>query len=331
LTIDDNQPSHPTTGDQRHQSPYQAFTREEWEKLRAAMPQTLSEERLVALRGLNERISLHEVSQIYLPLSRLLDLYVAATQKLHTATNLFLQNGQRQEEQKVPYVIGIAGSVAVGKSTTARILQALLSDWPTHPHVDLVTTDGFLYPNHVLDAKGLMERKGFPESYNVRRLLQFLIDVKSGQMRVNAPKYSHLTYDILPNEVQIIEQPDILIFEGLNVLQTRHTRKNKAPRLFVSDFFDFSIYVDAEEKDIEQWYIERFLTLRETAFRNPASYFRRYAQISSEEAVQTAQGIWEKINRPNLKENIEPTRGRAHLIMKKGSDHAVQEVKLRKV
>jgi type I pantothenate kinase len=295
------------------------------------MPQTLSEERLESLRGLNERISLHEVSQIYLPLSRLLNLYVAATQRLHTATNLFLQNGQQGEEQKVPYVIGIAGSVAVGKSTTARILQALLSDWPTHPHVDLVTTDGFLYPNRLLEAKGLMERKGFPESYNVRRLLQFLIDVKSGQSQVYAPKYSHLFYDIMPEDVQVISQPDILIFEGLNVLQTRHTRTNKAPRLFVSDFFDFSIYVDAQEADIEQWYIERFLTLRETAFRDPASYFRRYAQFSSEEAVQTAQSIWRRINGPNLRDNIEPTRGRAHLIMKKDLDHAVQEVRLRKI
>ncbi|HEY4386117.1 MAG TPA: type I pantothenate kinase, partial [Ktedonobacteraceae bacterium] len=196
-----------STTNEHHQSPYQSFTREEWEQLRASMPQTLSEERLAALRGLNERISLHEVSQIYLPLSRLLNLYVAATQKLHTATNLFLQNGHSEVEQKVPYVIGIAGSVAVGKSTTARILQALLSDWPTHPHVDLVTTDGFLQPNHILEAKGLMERKGFPESYNVRRLLQFLIDVKSGQAEVHAPQYSHLTYDILPDEIQIISQP----------------------------------------------------------------------------------------------------------------------------
>ncbi len=320
----------PGTG-QPHHSPYKSFTREEWEELRASMPQTLSEERLASLRGLNEYVSLHEVSQIYLPLSRLLNLYVAATQKLHTATNLFLQNGQHEEEQKVPYVIGIAGSVAVGKSTTARILQALLSDWSTHPCVDLVTTDGFLYPNHVLEAKGLMDRKGFPESYNVRRLLQFLIDVKSGYSQVFAPKYSHLTYDILPDEVQVISQPDILIFEGLNVLQTRHTRINKAPRLFVSDFFDFSIYVDAEEKDIEQWYTERFLTLRETAFRDPASYFRRYAQLSTAEAVQTARSIWQRTNGPNLRENIEPTRGRAHLIMKKGLDHAVQEVRLRKL
>jgi type I pantothenate kinase len=321
-----------STQNEHHLSPYQSFTREEWEKLRASMPQTLSEERLASLRGLNERISLHEVSQIYLPLSRLLDLYVAATQKLHTATKLFLQNGHSHgEEQKVPYVIGIAGSVAVGKSTAARILQALLSDWPSHPHVDLVTTDGFLFPNHILEARGLMNRKGFPESYDVRRLLQFLIEVKSGQAEVQAPKYSHLTYDILPDRVQVISQPDILIFEGLNVLQTRHTRVNKAPRLFVSDFFDFSIYVDALEEDIEQWYIERFLTLRETAFRDPASYFQRYAQLSTEEAVLTARGIWRTINGPNLRDNIEPTRGRAHLIMRKGRDHGVQELRLRKL
>jgi type I pantothenate kinase len=320
-----------STHDEQRLSPYQSFTREEWEQLRASVPQTLSEERLASLRGLNERVSLHEVSQIYLPLSRLLNLYVAATQKLHTATNLFLQNGHSDEGQKVPYVIGIAGSVAVGKSTTARILQALLSDWPTHPRVDLVTTDGFLFPNHILEARGLMNRKGFPESYNVRRLLQFLIEVKSGLAEVQAPEYSHLTYDILPDEVQTISQPDILIFEGLNVLQTRHTRTNRDPRLFVSDFFDFSIYVDALEEDIEQWYIERFLTLRETAFRNPASYFRRYAQLSPDEAVSTARSIWRTINGPNLRENIEPTRGWAHLIMRKGRDHGVQELRLRKL
>lgn len=308
-------------------SRYISFTGEAWGKLRASTPMTLSEERLARLRGLNERVSLYEVEQIYLPLSRLLNLYVGATQNLHAASAKFLGN----PDAKVPYIIGIAGSVAVGKSTTARILQALLSDWPTHPHVDLVTTDGFLYPNRILIERGLMQRKGFPESYDQRRLLQFLQDVKSGMPEVFAPMYSHLTYDILPDAVQVVRQPDILILEGLNVLQTRSGLPGKPLRLFVSDFFDFSLYVDAEEMDIERWYIERFLTLRETAFRESASYFHRYAQLTVEEAIETAQGIWSRINGLNLRENILPTRERAHLILRKGPDHAVQEVRLRKL
>jgi type I pantothenate kinase len=288
---------------------------------------TLSEERLARLRGLNERVSLREVEQIYLPLSRLVNLYVGAVQHLHAASASFLGNS----EAKVPYIIGIAGSVAVGKSTTARILQALLSDWSTHPHVDLVTTDGFLHPNRILTERGLMQRKGFPESYDQRCLLQFLKDVKSGMPEVVAPMYSHLTYDILPDAVQTVRRPDILILEGLNVLQTRSGLPGKPLRLFVSDFFDFSIYVDAKEADAEQWYIERFLMLRETAFRDSASYFHRYAQLTVEEAIETARGIWSRINGVNLRENILPTRERAHLILRKGPDHAVQEVQLRKL
>ena len=315
---------HARSGDAGNSSRYISFTGEEWSRLRASTPLTLSEERLAGLRGLNERVSLQEVEQIYLPLSRLLNLYVAATQNLHAASATFLGN----PTASVPYIIGIAGSVAVGKSTTARVLRALLSDWPTHPHVDLVTTDGFLYPNRILEERGLMQRKGFPESYDQRSLLRFLSYVKSGKAEVAAPTYSHLTYDILPNNFQIIKQPDILILEGLNVLQTRSIQTTKA---FVSDFFDFSLYVDAQEEHIEQWYIERFLTLRETAFRDTSSYFHRYSRLTVGEAVETARQIWARINGINLRENIQPTRERAHLILVKDRSHAVQEVKLRKL
>lgn len=324
-----------TTANNEQFSRYISFSGEDWGRLRASTPMTLSEERLVRLRGLNERVSLREVEQIYLPLSRLLNLYVSATQNLHAASATFLHpidtnSLENNARTHVPYIIGIAGSVAVGKSTTARILQALLADWPTHPHVDLVTTDGFLYPNRILQERGLMQRKGFPESYDQRRLLQFLHAVKSGIPEVAAPMYSHLTYDIL-DTMQIVKQPDILIVEGLNVLQTKSGQPGKPLRLFVSDFFDFSIYVDAEAQDIEQWYIERFLTLRETAFRNSTSYFHRYAQLTIDEAVETARRIWSGINGINLRENIQPTRERAHLILRKGRDHAIQEVLLRKL
>ncbi len=306
---------------------YLVFTREEWAQLRGNTPLTLSEERLLSLRSLNDRLSLHEVEQIYLPLSRLFHLYVAAVQQLHTATATFLGHTASQ----VPYVIGIAGSVAVGKSTTARLLQALLSDWPSRPDVELVTTDGFLHPNRLLEERGLMRRKGFPESYDLNRLVRFLADIKSGVPEVSAPIYSHLTYDIVPQKRQVIRHPDILIVEGLNILQTGDGHLRKQHHFFVSDFFDFTVYVDAKEADIKQWYIERFLMLRETAFRDPSSYFRRYARLSVEESIATAQSIWQEINSPNLRENILPTRERAHLILHKGDDHAIQEIRLRKL
>ena len=307
-------------------SRFVTFSREAWADLRAATPLTITDDEVQALRGINERITLRQVEDIYLPLSRLLNLYVAATQTLHAATDTFLGN----PAAKVPFVIGVAGSVAVGKSTSARILRALLARWPDHPRVDLVTTDGFLLPNRVLEERGLMRRKGFPESYDVRRLLDFLIYVKSGQPRDGAPVYSHLTYDVVPGRFQVIDRPDIMILEGLNVLQKGDLQAGRRT-LFVSDFFDFSIYIDAADDDIEQWYVERFMTLRQTVFTDSASYFHRYSQLSDDEAVRVARGIWRDINFPNLKHNIEPTRERAHLILHKDQDHLVHSVRLRKL
>jgi type I pantothenate kinase len=304
-------------------SRYVDLTRAEWARLRASTPLPLSEAQLRPLGGVTEKVSLDEVSDVYLPLSRLLNLYVGATQKLHAATNTFLG---ASPELRIPYVIGIAGSVAVGKSTASRVLKALLSHWPSHPQVDLVTTDGFLLPQRDLEARGLVKRKGFPESYDVRRLLRFLSDVKSGLPEVTAPVYSHLTYDIVPGEYQTVRQPDVVIVEGLNVLQTGSTHA-----MFVSDFFDFSIYVDANESDIEQWYIERFMKLRATVFQDPSSYFHRYAALSSADAGSTAKHIWQTINLVNLRENVLPTRDRAHLVLEKGRDHAVRRVRLRMV
>jgi type I pantothenate kinase len=296
------------------------FDRASWARLRAATPLTLSEDDLLELQGLNERVSIAEVEAIYLPVSRLLNLHVAGMQTVHTATDTFLGG----LPAPTPYVIGIAGSVAVGKSTFARILRALLARWPAHPRVDLVTTDGFLLPNRVLSERGSMSRKGFPDSYDVRRLLDFLGQVKAAQGAVHAPVYSHQSYDIVPGEFQVVDRPDIVIVEGLNVLQSG------GGRLFVSDFFDFSIYLDADENDIERWYIARFLALRETVFRNPHSYFHQYSRLSDEDAEATAREIWRTINGVNLRENIKPTRERARLVLEKGADHSVQRVRLRR-
>jgi type I pantothenate kinase len=303
------------------------FSRAEWSRLRAATPLTLTDADLKALRGLNEHVSLDEVADVHLPLSRLLNLYVAAAQGLHRATDLFLG----KPERPVPYIVGIAGSVAVGKSTFARILRALLARWPNHPQVDLVTTDGFLYPNQALEERGLMNRKGFPESYDIRRLTRFMAELKSGAGAVRAPVYSHLTYDIVPGEETVVRHPDIVLVEGLNVLQTPDGARRRSIRSFVSDFFDFSIYLDADEHDIESWHAARFLTLRDTAFRDPRSYFQRYADLSTEDATATARRIWGDINGVNLRENIRPTRDRARLILRKGPDHSVQEIRLRKI
>jgi type I pantothenate kinase len=305
---------------------YLTFDRDDWAVLRAATPLTLREGDLEQLRGINERIDLDEVAAVYLPLTRLLNLYVAATQNLHKASAAFLGT----LAPKVPYVIGVAGSVAVGKSTFARILQALLARWPDHPKVELVTTDGFLYPNRVLEERDIMNRKGFPESYDTRRLLQFLRELKSGAAEVSAPVYSHVVYDIVEGEEVTVHQPDILILEGLNVLQVGNTADVANPE-FVSDYFDFSIYIDADETDIEEFYVQRFLTLRETVFQDPDSFFQHYAHLTHDEAVETARFIWREINGRNLRENIAPTKGRAGLLLRKGADHRVTDVALRRL
>ncbi len=306
-------------------SPYMVFSASEWGELRASTPLDLSEADLERLRGINVELSLNEVVEIYLPLSRLLNLYVGASQELYRASDTFLG----QLPGKVPYIVGVAGSVAVGKSTTARVLQALLDRWPNHPKVDLITTDGFLLPNRILEERGLENRKGFPESYDRRALLSFISDIKSGAPEVRAPVYSHLTYDVIPNQSVVVCQPDIVIVEGINVLQTGTA--SSAHPLFVSDFFDFSIYVDAEAQHIQNWYVQRFFTLRKTAFADPESYFHSFSKLSDAEAEATAVRIWTEINQKNLEENIEPTRERADLILQKGADHRVKTVKLRRL
>jgi type I pantothenate kinase len=306
-------------------SPWISFDRTEWSRLRQATPLTLSADDVEHLRGVNDALDLDEVAEVYLPLSRLLNLYVAATQDLHRVTDVFLGG----PADKVPFVVGIAGSVAVGKSTTARVLQALLSRWPDHPKVELVTTDGFLLPNRVLEDRGILDRKGFPESYDQRALLRFVADVKSGAPSVPAPVYSHLLYDVTDEQVNV-DRPDILIVEGLNVLQTGVARPG-TPQVFVSDFFDLSIFVDADEEHVRTWYRDRFFTLRETAFRDERSYFRRYADLSDEEAAATADDIWDRINGPNLRANVLPSRSRADVILRKGEQHVVERVQLRKL
>ena len=301
---------------------YIPFTRDEWADLRAATPLTIREKDLEALRGINESIDLEEVAAVYLPLTRLLNLYVSATQNLHKVSATFLGT----MSPKVPYVIGVAGSVAVGKSTFARILQALLARWPEHPKVDLITTDGFLFPNAVLDERGIMNRKGFPESYDTKTLLQFLRELKSGRAEVTAPVYSHVVYDIVEGQEITVRQPDILILEGLNVLQVGVDSNE-----FVSDYFDFSIYIDADESVIRDWYIDRFHALRRTVFQDPQSFFRHFAELTDDQATEVAKGIWAEINGLNLRENIAPTKSRASLVINKGPNHRVTDVQLRKL
>jgi len=308
-------------------SAYEVFTRADWARLRADTPMTLVARELDQISGMMQELSLEEVEQIYLPLSRLMNFYVAGLQELHSTTNKFF--GRRNA--RMPFIVGIAGSVAVGKSTTARALKALLARWPDHPRVDLVTTDGFLWPNRELEARGLMQRKGFPESFDTARLLNFLADVKAGRQGVEAPVYSHFHYDIIPGQTVVVDRPDILIVEGLNVLQPARLPKGGAAIPFVSDFFDFSVYIDAEPATIERWYVERFMRLRRTAFRDPAAYFHRYASLTDVEAEAKALEIFRSINLKNLEENILPTRQRARLILKKGSSHLIETVAVRKL
>ncbi|MCU1603800.1 MAG: coaA [Modestobacter sp.] len=315
-----------TVGTRAQVSPFTAFDRASWRALAGSSPLPLDAADVRELATLGDRIDLDEVTTVYLPLARLLHLHVAASRRLWAAQTEFL--GARTE--KVPFVIAVAGSVAVGKSTTARLLQALLAAGPDTPRVDLVTTDGFLLPNAVLKSRGMLARKGFPESYDRRALLRFLADVKSGRAEVSAPLYSHQAYDVLPGERQVVDSPDVLVLEGLNVLQAGGA-SGRVPDVFLSDFFDFSVYVDAAESDIEQWYVERFLALRRTAFVDSDAYFHRFADLTDEEAVATARGIWDSVNGPNLRSNIAPSRSRARLVLQKAADHAVRRVLLRKL
>lgn len=307
--------------------PYHRFTKAQWASYRDGEPMTLDAADIERLRALTDPISLAEAEEIYLPLSRLISFYVEAAQAVHRVSTRFLNT----EDRKVPFIIGVAGSVAVGKSTTSRILRALLRRWRTSPKVDLVTTDGFLFSNAELEQRGLMERKGFPESYDRARFIAFLSDIKSGKADVKVPVYSHLSYDIVPGEELAVDRPDILIVEGLNILQPGELPKSGKPILFASDFLDFSVFIDADEDDLRDWFMARFRTLRQTAFTDPRSFFHRFAEMGAEEAEKFGLWAWEAINLPNLRDNILPTRSRAHLILKKGSSHAIEEVALRKV
>ena len=308
-------------------SPYVELDRAAWARLRDHHPMSLTQADLTRLRGLGERLDMAEVEEVYLPLSRLLNFYVGATAGLHRITTDFLG----ESPERTPFVIGVAGSVAVGKCTTARILRELLARWPGTPRVELLTTDGFLYPNAELERRGVLERKGFPESYDRRGLLRFVAEVKAGKDEVSAPVYSHLTYDIVPGERIVVRRPDVLIVEGLNVLQPPRVLTNGRTGLAVSDFFDFSVYVDARVEDIKGWYVDRFLRLRETAFADPSSYFHRYAGLTDEQARDTALKIWGTTNERNLVDNVLTTRGRANLVLTKGEDHGVRRVRLRKL